>query len=36
MYNGAGSDTSIKVGYYDAQNKFIVQSFADEYVVKST
>jgi hypothetical protein len=36
MFNGHGNDNSIKVGYYDAQSKFIVQSFLDEYVVKGS
>lgn len=35
MFNGAGGDSSIKVGYYDSQNKFTVKSFVDEYVVKA-
>ncbi len=35
MFNGAGTDNSIKVGYYDSHGKFTVKSFADEFVVKS-
>jgi len=36
MYNGAGSDNSIMIGFYDSQNKYNVQSFVNQYVVKST
>ena len=36
MYNGAGTDNSIKIGFYDQQNKYNVQSFVDQYVVKTT
>jgi len=35
MFNGAGGDNSIKVGYYDSSNKFVVKSFVDEFVVKA-